>query len=132
MATDYGTDLAVDEDGDLDVNFGTISGRQVVAEDIRRRFSSPRRSVFYAEGEGIDLRDLLNESFTAQSKLALEVAIAAEARKDERVVRVRARIDFNAATKTMKVTLAMDLSDGSSFRLVLAVDQLTVEILEAA
>jgi hypothetical protein len=129
MPTDFGTDLAVDADGDLDIGLRTVSGPRVLAEDLRRRFESNPGSVFYAEGEGFALSSLLHQGMSATDRARAQTRIAAEAERDERVLRARATIDFNEATRTMRITIAV-ATTGGPFRFVFGVDAATIALLE--
>jgi hypothetical protein len=126
---DYGTDLAVTEDGDIDVTGALISGPRVLAEDLRRRFTSRRGSVVYSKNAGVDVRDFLNEGFTARSRLEAEVTLASEARKDARISRAKCTAAFNQATQSMRVAVAADTTSGP-FERVLEVSAVSVSILE--
>lgn len=131
MPTDFGTDLKTTADGDLDITGALTNGRQVLAEDMRRRFSSPEGSVFWAPGESMDLTSFLSKGFTARTLLALRTRINRIAKLDERVLQAKSSVDFNAATRSMRVTIALETLAGP-FDLVLGVTDTSVELLQAA
>lgn len=76
----YGSDFrGVD---DIDFGLSAVDGREALIEAIARRYLSPRGGHRYARDYGLDLRNYLAD--TAPLAVA-QSAIAAEARKDERI-----------------------------------------------
>jgi hypothetical protein len=126
MGTDYGTDVSAEPD--LDPMFPEQTGRALLIEALARRFETPRGSLFYDPDYGFDLRALIGEGLADGDLFALQAAIAAECRKDERVVAARAVVALDRATSTMTVTIAA--ADGAGpFRLVLDVSTVSVALL---
>jgi hypothetical protein len=129
--TDYGTDISTFPT--LDTSFSLMTGRRVVAEAIARRLSTPRGKLFWDRSAGTDLRGWLNDDLDpVRSPMAIGIAVEAECLKDERVAGAQVAVSFDVRTRTLRVRIALELIDGDSFSMVLGVDQVTVELLEAA
>lgn len=116
---------------DIDANLSaTTSGNRCLAENIARRISAARGSLFYDPNYGTDIRSRLN---AAQRVEITASQIEAEALKDERVKDVAASVTFGEAGSanegTLQVELSLTASDGP-FSLVLSVSNVTVQILE--
>jgi hypothetical protein len=128
---DYGTDISTFPV--VDLTFAPISGRRVVAEAIARRLSTPRGTLFWDPQYGTDLRVFLNDDIDP-IRTPMEVAIMAkaEAVKDDRVVDAVVFVSFDARARKLSVHIALELSEADRFEFVLGVDQVTVQILEAA
>lgn len=127
--TDFGVDLAALPD--LDPLFSLVSGRAVLLEAIARRLRTPRGALFYDPEYGLDLTGYVNESLSRADALALEAALAAECRKDERIRAAGASVAFEPATRTLRITVRL-FDDAGPFELVLSVDRVTVQLLRAA
>jgi phage baseplate assembly protein W len=113
---------------DLGDRFVLKSGNANLAEAIARRLMTPRGGLFYDQTYGIDLRAFLNEAITDARLRQIESEAAAEATKDPRVEGATA----TAALVNDRLTLSLELETGAGpFPLVLAVSDLTVEILRA-
>lgn len=120
-----GTDISTA--GGLDPYFRPISGRRVVAEAVVRRLSTPRGGLHYAPDYGLDLREFLNEGFTPRQLFTLKSSIEAEVEKDPRIQSCTATLD-TPSTDRLRIRLSITDAEGP-FRLVLSVDQLTVDLL---
>ena len=116
---------------DIDANLSaTTSGNRCLAENIARRISTARGSLFYDIDFGTDIRSRIN----AAQRLELTASqVEAEALKDERVEDVAASVTLGelgtSNGPSLAVSLTLTASDGP-FVLVLSVSSLTVEILE--
>lgn len=134
MAVDFGTDLSTFVGGtgapDLDPTFAMISGRRVVQEAVARRFITPRGGLLDDPNYGLDLRALLNTSYSQRDLFILRERISAECRKDERVDGARVTITPKA-NGNLTITISMTTASGP-FDLVLAVSQVTVELLRVS
>jgi phage baseplate assembly protein W len=125
MATDFGTTFSCTSDIDLTRR---VSGIRVVGEALARRLSTPRGSLINASDYGYDLRQLLNESLDQAGINRVQMSIAAECEKDERVLSAVAECRFDFAAS--KLTVAVGVTTAQApFTLVLSVDALTVQIL---
>lgn len=122
-----GTDLfGVD---DLDPMFSTVSGAEAVAQALARRLITPRGALLDDPGYGYDLRGRLNAAVTSAGRLAIQSAVAAELRKDERVDDVQVTVLFEPATNSLRVDGVVFGAFGP-FRLTLSVDAVSVSLLE--
>lgn len=126
MATDYGTDVSTFPD--LDPSFTLISGPRVVIEAIARRLVTPRGTMPGRPNDGIDVRQWLNDSVDAGTLARMHGAIESEIAKDERVQRAAVSLAFDAASRTLRITINVRLDDGP-FDLVLSVDRVTLSLL---
>lgn len=124
--TDYGTDVAARED--LDPSFALLSGRQVLIDALRWRYSTPRGGLFYDDDYGLDLRAYVNESFTEADGFALRQDIVAEALKDPRVESASAVVVFDRQARSLTVTITV--TDGAgAFAVVFSVTSAAVRLL---
>ena len=126
---DYGNDIGFSLD--LDPLFLLASGPVIVAQALARRFETPRGSLFYDPEYGMDLREFLNESLADSDLLVIQTAVAAEARRDERVNSCSATVTLDRLSQTLTVKLALVLSTGP-FTLVMTVDSASVKLAEVA
>lgn len=123
---DLGTDIyCVD---DLDPAFATVDGTKAVAQAIARRLGTPRGALFYDPDYGYDLRAFLNAPIDDRMLFQIGVGVENEARKDERVFDAQAVATYDVQTETMTVVLRGSTSSGP-FQLILAVDEVSVEVL---
>ncbi len=93
----YGSDFAGTEDLDFGLTF--LEGDQeplALSQAVARRFLTPRGGLFYAADYGLDIRLFLVDTIPLTMAQGL---IAAEARKDERIVKADCTItvDENGA-----------------------------------
>jgi phage baseplate assembly protein W len=123
---DFGTDIAGTTD--LDSGLSLVSGERVLAEALVRRLTTPRGALFYAPDYGSDVRELLLARVDARALAAWRARIEGECVKDERVDRARAAIDFDFATETATISVAITSAD-RTFRLTVSVSALSVELL---
>lgn len=125
---DFGTDIS--DFPDLDPMMPEITGRVVVLEAIYRRLSTPRGSLFYDLDYGYSLLDLLGEGIDIRTLPIIETEIARECQKDERVTSAQVKCTYNSLTQSLNVAIVLQDGDGP-FALVLSVDQVSVEVLQA-
>jgi phage baseplate assembly protein W len=132
MAVDYGTD--VNAYSDLPLRWALTNGTRNVINAIVRRLTTTRGALAVIGEDpdyGLDIRNLLGESFTPATIAKWRADIAQECEKDERVQHTDVTITqiVGGAIITISVTLA----DGSvPFSFVLSLTNLTVTLLEAA
>lgn len=122
---DLGLDLSCVTD--LEEDMAEVSGRTCLAQAIARRLTTPRGGLIDDPGYGYDLRDLLNADVGPRELAAAASAAENECLKDERVLSATVSIVYAQQT----VDVALEDADGP-FKLVLAVDTVTVAILQAA
>ena len=128
-APDYGTDISTSPT--LDPSFGPLTGSRVVAEAVARRLTTPRGTLPDDPNYGTDLRAWLNESMTPATLTQVRSAAERECLKDERLQSADATVSYDAASGTLSVVLALALSAGPTFRLVLGVTAVSVTLLSA-
>ena len=114
---EYGIDVSTFPD--LDPQFRLISGRRAIVEVVMRRFSTPHGALL----------DDPTPSVLYQWQHALQV----EALKDERVLSAEVVFDTTRLISRGVLVISVALTDADGpFRFVLAVDQMTVELLREA
>ena len=101
--SDYGADIAAGDD--LDSRLALQTGRRVLLDALRWRFSTPRGALFYDLDYGLDLRAYVNDAMTPADVVSLRQEIAREALKDARVESAQADVGLTPATHSMTVTL---------------------------
>lgn len=118
MATDYGTDVSTFTGFgcDLDPTFATISGPRVVVEQVARGLVDV-------------LQGALNATMDAQAIRVVTAAVENTATQDERVLDATAIVTFNFNTKTLSVSVKLDLVEGEVFSLVLNVSAVSVDVI---
>jgi len=123
VETDYGQDFTCIED--VDARLSVTSGPLLVAQAVVRRLETPRGGLWYSPNYGTDLRQFINGHATV---FRVARAIEQEALKDERVESAKAVVTITN-NRRIDATLTLELADGP-FRLVVAVDELTVELID--
>lgn len=125
--TNFGTDLSCIDD--LTDAMLETSGRILLGQAIARRLITPRGGLIDDPNYGFDVRDYLNDDIGPGDLARLQAGVNAEAVKDERVIRCTSKATF--ASGVLVLDLALVDSDGP-FKLVLAVSDVTVQLLKAA
>lgn len=127
MSADFGLDLSCTYD--LDQRCITVTGRRLLAEAIFRRLITPRGRLIGDPNYGTDITQYLNDDVSPSDIAEMRAAIRAECKKDERIDDCTVTITAPAG-KTGTYTIVISLEDGDGpFDLVLAVSNVTVEIL---
>ena len=122
---DFGTDIS----SLPDLDFRLQSGHRNLAEAIARRLMTPRGGLFYDPTYGLDLRQYLNEAATEEVLYEIETLVAAECEKDPRILEATVKA---GVTRPRTLTLNIELlTDSGPFKLVLAVNDVRVEVLYA-
>lgn len=106
-ATDFGTDISCIPD--LDPGFATVSGFDLLGQDLLKGLSTPKGSIWYAPDEGFDLLDWVGESIdetNPQAAFAVQIGVQAQAMRDERITAARASATWDGIT-TLTVTLTV-------------------------
>jgi hypothetical protein len=126
---DLGTDLyCVD---DWDEMFPLVSERTCLIQAIARRFITTRGSLVEDLDYGFDLRSWLGESVGNLEFFQLQSGVEAECYKDERIESASAKLTFTPSANRIVIELRLTDGDGP-FTLVVAIDEVSVEFLEAA
>ena len=125
---DYGTALAVLTS--LPARFAFVDGPVAVAYSVARRWQTARGSLPWAPEVGVDVTELLGQPLADGLRAQWQADLRAEALADERVEDCTVVI---TAPDEETLQIAADLSllegDDVSFRLVVTVDAVTIEIL---
>lgn len=123
---DLGTDIATPSGLDLDPSFGLVDGYRALGEALARRIVTRRGSLIDDPQYGTDVRARLNDNLDARALAELSVAIVNEWQKDERVF--LARVTCTLSAGALRIVGTVQAATGT-FRLVLAVDAVTVSLL---
>lgn len=127
--TDLGTELHCIVD--LDEMFTLVTQRTSLIQALARRFITRRGTLVEDETYGFDLREWLGESVGNLELFRLQSGCEEECFKDERVKAATARLTFTEAASRVELELRVT-DDAGPFTLVITIDAVTVEVLEAA
>lgn len=125
---DFGSDVSTFPETDMTGRM--VDGRRATAECLLRRYMTPYGSLPYDEDFGCDLRVLLNDDLDDGDLRHLESVASAEALKDERILTASVTMTLNKQESKLSVRIAGTLSDRSSFDFVLAIGNVTAEVLK--
>lgn len=129
-AAEIGTDLSCT--WDLDPRCAVVTGRRLLAEAVFRRLITPRGMLIDDPEYGTDITNMINDDMTPTEIEALRAAIVHECGKDERVESATVAIAAPpSGTGRYTITITLEDADGP-FDLTLSVNDVTVEMLEAA
>jgi hypothetical protein len=135
---DYGSDFSTFAGGlaapDLDPTFTPISGTLAIAQCVARGLLMPRGRLIDIGGDprhGFYLRGYLSARITPRVLAEIKMGVQREALLDERVHTATATVTYDAAAHKITIHL-IGTSDEGPFELVLAVGQLTTELLQAS
>lgn len=129
---DYGTDIStITASGavDLDEYFRVVSGADAVLHALVKRLVTPYGGLLDEEDYGFDLRGLVNGSSSQRELNAAVAQIEAQCLQDERVS--DATVELSVSGGICSVKILCTLTDDQTFRLVLGVSSVTIEVLEA-
>lgn len=125
---DTGTDISVlaSQNG----SWPERGGSPMVAEQLLRRITTPRGTLDFSPNDGIDVRDLVRDDMDQSGVFQAQQMVENEILKDERVEEVTVHGSF--ATDTQALTLSISVQrSADTFKLVLAVTDVTVDVLSA-
>ena len=123
--TDYGDDIALDKD-----KFYLLRGTDNLIRQLMRRLTTQTGSLFWAPTEGIDMRDYINKKMSDDDLDNLKFLITKELKRDERIDDVEVTLTFLYGSFSLKVEIKVFLIAGETFKLVLNVKDLTVDLLK--
>ncbi|MET0403045.1 MAG: hypothetical protein ABW123_11610 [Cystobacter sp.] len=130
---DFGADISTfpDLDASLALSMSTSSVRKMVGEALCRRFCTARGALWAHPDYGEDLRAFLNEVITDEALHRCASAAELEAEQDERILSASAVVTYDAANEKLSLALEVE-TDVGPFEYLLAVDELTVTLIDAA
>lgn len=132
MATDFGRDTSCTQAGLRTGRYAT--GAQLVAENLFRRYTTPRGSLRGSEEEenyGIDLAERIGQDASSSDAAALQSELRAEGMKDPRIYALAIdveEIDLDGGAVGYDITVVGDTKDGP-FELTIKATSVTVELL---
>ena len=125
METNYGMDL--DCGPDLTRTMKVTSGRRLVAQNILRRFNTPRGSLPDDPNFGTDMSLFVNDDLGPGDVGRIGSSMQAEALKDARVKSARTTVTLTGDGNFTAVLTLVDAA--GSFQLVLGVSAVGVTLL---
>lgn len=129
-STDYGTDSSTFPK--LDSTFSNMSGARAVAENVARRWLTPKGFLSFHPDGGLDMRAYLNETITDEVLNRLKQEAQYEAEQDERVLAADVTVTYDQNTNLISLGGKLTLAT-STFSMTLKVSELTSDLLlEAA
>ena len=129
---DYGTDISTITSAgvvDLDEYFRVVSGSTCVLHAVVKRLTTPYGGLVDDQDYGFDLRDLVNRSLSKPELRGAVAQIEAQCLEDERVD--EADVDLSVLNGVLTVKVQCRLIDDQTFRLVLGVSAVSVDVLGA-
>lgn len=141
MPTGYGQDIAVYEDGIGQIH-KIISGRTLLAQDLRKRLETVRGSMLYFisvddpkysdyEEYGYDLTLLVEQKFTPGRVLAAQIEIKNELEKDDRVSEAIVSVTHSLQTSILKIVIqVIPKSQLGTFTMILEVGDAGIQLFE--
>jgi len=129
LGIDIGTPVQGSGEIGLDPYFGLAREGTAYVQAIARRWVTPRGSLYRHPSYGYDVRQYLNEDIDDADLPAIESALAEEAQADERTDSARVSVTF--ADGVLTVSALLTTITGQTFRLVLAVGEVTTTVLYA-
>lgn len=127
-APPYGRDTSATDQ----VHYGVIvSGAKLVVENILRLLRTPKGTLLDDLFWGYSLADRLGSAFSQRDADAVPGELEAEISKDDRVdvVTVTAVMStIGAGVRRLKLTIDVELAAGVTFSMVLAYQDLTIEV----
>lgn len=127
----YGIDVDCGPNG-LSPSFALISGQTTLAQQTYRRITTGRGVLFFHQGDGKDLRQYLAQGFTTTTLVGIQTDLQQEILKDERIDQALISLSYSPQTQALTLTIYVSPKNGTPFKLVLLVTQLTVQLLNGA
>lgn len=103
-----GVDLSCTDD--LQPDFSLVSGRQLLAEALYRRWTTDRGALLGDPNYGTNLTDYINDDIDALGIAQCQSDCEAEARKDERVVSIKTQASLDNLSS---LNLSVEIDDGA-------------------
>lgn len=128
----YGTDLSCTTDFAFDFSEVDAQSRQAIVEQLVRMYITARGTLIDDPSWGLDVRLYLNHAMTPRDIVDLQNAMAAQAKRDDRINDATVTCTYTEATKRMRATVIIDPVDPSlgPFEAILSVTSADV-VLDA-
>lgn len=117
---------------DIDPLFGLVEGPQAVIESCARRLMTPRGFLRWGPNYGYDLMSKMAARMSPIQRERLKADIAQELEKDERVLKCSVLDFVHLGPGRWHIPIRIELSSSSSYTFVIAVSDLTIELLREA
>ena len=125
MAADYGSDISCVND--LASDGRTVTGHQLIAEAVARRWLTPRGRLIGYPNYGYDLTQFVNADVNDRDLAELRAGAEAEALKDERVTECTVETTLES-DGSLTVTASLEAGDGP-FEFTVSVTSVTIQLL---
>lgn len=112
-----------------------VTGREITDDDaaiieaLRRGLSQPPGTLDYDPAQGFDLRALLSRQLGPGDVSLISGRVEAQAKRDERIARARATVEWSPATERLSGRLWLQRRDGRELRLTVAATALSLTLL---
>lgn len=126
---DFGTCWGTPNGQDLSMPSYMAKGFQVVAEAVLRRWSTTRGRLVDDPNYGTNVTDSISDDLSPRDIARLNQSLAAEAQKDERVLKAVVSVTLTAGV--LIVTGAIQTAQGQ-FKLVVSASQAGVQLLQVS
>ncbi len=126
---DFGTCWGTPNGQDLSMPSYMAKGFQVVAEAVLRRWSTTRGRLVDDPNYGTNVTDSISDDLSPRDIARLNQSLAAEAQKDERVLKAVVSVTLTAGV--LIVTGAIQTAQGA-FKLVVSASQAGVQLLQVS
>lgn len=113
----------------IDPLFGTVSGADAVIESCARRLMTRRGALHWDPAYGYDLLGKMAARMSPIARERIKAEIVAELEKDERVLKCTVLDFVQLGISRWRVPIRIQLSDNGTFTFVVAVSELTIELL---
>lgn len=130
----YGIDCTTFHDGAVGIDplFGLVSGADAVIESCARRLMTPRGSLRWDPAYGYDLMGKMAARMSPIARERIKAEIVTELEKDERVLKCTVLDFVQLGAGRWHIPIRIELSGNSTFTFVMAVSELTIELLREA
>lgn len=125
----YGHDLSCTTD--LDPAMVEVDGVTCLAQALFRRVITPRGTLIDDANYGFDLTQFINDDLSTSDLARVGAGVDAEFLKDERVFRSSTTVTL-LSTGILTVVSSVTPSAGPTFKLTLAITQVTQQILQVS
>jgi phage baseplate assembly protein W len=128
-APSYGTDLSCVSD--MDPGAVEVSGLTLLGQACARRLMTPRGRLLDDPNYGTDITRYVNDDLSPADLAKIGSGVDAELVKDERVSASSTTVTF-PSTGILTLAIQVTPSTGPTFKLVIAVSQVTATLLQVS
>ncbi len=115
---------------DLTPDMQIATGRQVIAQSLVRRQTTPRGSVLTSPNDCLDIRQMISQGVTQSQLQAYASSLRTELLRDQRVLSANVQISYDPVKNVTTITENVQTSAGP-FTLTLALTANTIAAILA-